>query len=464
MRLAPFAGEDTLVVPAPDDVTVGDLDSFAVLLTRNHRAMAGEAEVLELHAETVGAPATMKLKLVDLDAESRRVHERLLARRRTTSEAGQRLGRSPVPGNGPGTPPPPAFVAEPDATLLGQFVARAERVSDAEAATVPPAGRVTNGMPAVGSGPTRKVSYPSPPPPPPPAAIAPPLSTALAPTESDMRAPALTPSLGFAPTAALALPSALDDDVLVETPPASVRWRSPPPLEPTGGVARLPEEPSSLRRWAVKLGPWAGGLAAGFLLGLWVRGAPPPVPAPAAKSAAPAAAPPPVAAAAAAEIAAPPPPAPAPVDGTNCRLTVISEPAGASVTLGERTLGKTPLTDESVPCGKALLALRRPRYEPLVRALSLHGAEALRVRERLQRPEAHVRVVSHPAGAQLVVNGQPVGTTPHEATVPRFESVRLSVDRAGYARWTKRLYVNDASETVSARLKATHGGKRTRRH
>src|SRR6185436_8216215 len=78
---------------------------------------------------------------------------------------------------------------------------------------------------------------------------------------------------------------------------------------------------------------------------------------------APAPAPAPAAPAAAKPIAAAPTPKPAaaPPAGRLCHARVTSRPSGATVLIGARRLGSTPLDTGELPC-ETTLTLVRPRY------------------------------------------------------------------------------------------------------
>jgi hypothetical protein len=176
----------------------------------------------------------------------------------------------------------------------------------------------------------------------------------------------------------------------------------------------------------------------------------PPAPAPVAAAPVTAA---PVAAAPvpAAPVAAPPVAAPAPA-GRSCRARITSRPSGATVMIGDRRLGTTPLDSGEVPCQGTSFTLSRPRYSTATAALPA-GENPAALLVKLSRPPAELALSSSPANAQLRVNGAAAGKAPLTFPVSRYERVRIEATLPGHRKWEKSVYVTAAATKIEAVLK-----------
>ena len=127
-------------------------------------------------------------------------------------------------------------------------------------------------------------------------------------------------------------------------------------------------------------------------------------------------------------------------------LRVVSEPAGARVTINGEARGRTPLELGELAFG---------RYDVRVEQAGF-GAEARKVELLADSPAAELRVtlkpravpttgsaevVSTPTGAVVSVDGIPVGQTPIKELKLAAGKRRLEVALAGYETWTSTLDV-----------------------
>ncbi len=249
-----------------------------------------------------------------------------------------------------------------------------------------------------------------------------------------------------------------------------------------------------------RVAPWlvlAGSVALGVGVGFTVRsGAPPPVAARAVASAseppavlAPAAVPSAqIAAAAAAPTATPPPESasaeaarvaagetPEPTapevaqpdavtvrrgtgSATGCAASVITEPPGVQVTWGRKVIGESPVDGAKVPCGTAIVTLRRDRYETARQEVTVAEGSTASITRHLRRPPATLVVGSSPPHGEILVNGQPQGTAPKRITVSRYQTALIEVSLPGYAPWKKEVYVRQLEMRIGMQLHpAPHG-------
>lgn len=145
----------------------------------------------------------------------------------------------------------------------------------------------------------------------------------------------------------------------------------------------------------------------------------------------------------------------------NGRLLVRSSPAGARVILDSKDVGATPLTLRSLSIGRHALRVTQDGYLPEDRSVILTAAQPAQslivdLVPRTGAPAAGrsaattgteaqfaapLIIESLPAGAQVFMDGRPVGTTPLtlDAIPTGSHALRLELD--GYRRWTASVRV-----------------------
>jgi hypothetical protein len=146
------------------------------------------------------------------------------------------------------------------------------------------------------------------------------------------------------------------------------------------------------------------------------------------------------------------PPEAAPPAAGPCKASIDSHPAGATVALGGRVLGVTPLAAVEVPCQESALVLTRPRYNPGRATLAPTPGTQATVSVRLARPPASLLLTSTPANAVFKVNRASLGRSPQEAPVMRFESAHIEATLAGYRPWQQTVYLSTQKMTIHAVL------------
>ncbi|HVV49891.1 MAG TPA: PEGA domain-containing protein, partial [Polyangia bacterium] len=97
------------------------------------------------------------------------------------------------------------------------------------------------------------------------------------------------------------------------------------------------------------------------------------------------------------------------------------------------------------------------RYETVTRSLTADAGSPLTITERLHRPPATLVVDSSPAGAAISLNGHAVGKAPRRLPTLRYEHLTIRATLPGYAAWTKKVYLTEATTEVTAQL---GGGRR----
>ncbi|MEH6582719.1 MAG: PEGA domain-containing protein [Halioglobus sp.] len=123
------------------------------------------------------------------------------------------------------------------------------------------------------------------------------------------------------------------------------------------------------------------------------------------------------------------------------RITFNSQPAGASVFVDDELLGKTPLAEQAIEAGEHLLRIEASRYLPAEQALTVTGREVPQTIEMALAPAwAEVTITSTPAGATLLADGDPMGTTPLIAELLQGER-QLILQQTGFASWQQELII-----------------------
>jgi len=114
-------------------------------------------------------------------------------------------------------------------------------------------------------------------------------------------------------------------------------------------------------------------------------------------------------------------------------LTVESTPPGAKVLIDNVERGTTPATIAGIPVGDHTLHIELPHHEVARREFSL-ADEELKLEQAVLTPlPATVEVTSEPAGATILLDGQPLDkTTPATLTVKPNVHHRIALRKNGY--------------------------------
>jgi hypothetical protein len=171
-----------------------------------------------------------------------------------------------------------------------------------------------------------------------------------------------------------------------------------------------------------------------------------------------------------------------PVQG---RIEVRSTPSDARVMVNGRDVGRTPMTAENIAPGSHTLRIVREGYRPLERRVTVTSDRpSLSVSVQLtpERPAAKVAsattarsdrtparepapqpslnkttgalfIESRPAGASVLIDGKPSGTTPMLLEGLNAGDHVVHIDAQGYRRWTSAVrIVSGLRARVSASL------------
>jgi hypothetical protein len=142
------------------------------------------------------------------------------------------------------------------------------------------------------------------------------------------------------------------------------------------------------------------------------------------------------------KVAAPVVTAPAAV-ATKGDLTIVTTPAGATVTMdGKRLNGVTPLTEKDVPAGKHTLQVAANGYLSATRPVEITNGAATTATIPLVASQGKVKVSSVPPGAEIFVDGAAVNKkTPSEFTLGKGDHT-FAVRMQGYEEAGDLIHVN----------------------
>jgi uncharacterized protein (TIGR02266 family) len=142
-----------------------------------------------------------------------------------------------------------------------------------------------------------------------------------------------------------------------------------------------------------------------------------------------------------------PPALPEPPPPSEAALSLVSRPAGASVTVDGKNAGTTPL-NLKLPAGMHEIALTKDRYQRLVTSTNVPAELDL----ELKRPAAELRVDSTPPGADVKIAGSSRGKTPLVLKLSQYEKYDVVVQLAGARPYKKPIYLRAEKNAVKAIL------------
>ncbi|MDP9136137.1 MAG: PEGA domain-containing protein, partial [Actinomycetota bacterium] len=143
------------------------------------------------------------------------------------------------------------------------------------------------------------------------------------------------------------------------------------------------------------------------------------------------------------------------------RVTVSSEPPGATVWADDRELGVTPL-ETQLDAGRYTLAIVHPEFRRFESPLTVVAGQPLAVGPvELGMPDGRLVVQSRPSGADVSIGGRYRGRTPLTVGVPPGMPQDVLLTLAGYAPATQSVSVESRAERrLSVDLKAVLGDVR----
>jgi formylglycine-generating enzyme required for sulfatase activity len=118
----------------------------------------------------------------------------------------------------------------------------------------------------------------------------------------------------------------------------------------------------------------------------------------------------------------------------------IRTPVAATVSMGGKEIGKAP-GELRLPAGRHELLVTAPRYLPFKATVDIEGMERLQtLAPPLVAAWAPVRVLTEPAGAEVLVDGKAQGTTPAQLELDA-GTHRVELRHPGFRTWVSDLQI-----------------------
>ena len=124
-----------------------------------------------------------------------------------------------------------------------------------------------------------------------------------------------------------------------------------------------------------------------------------------------------------------------PADG---KLALRSNPSGASVTVGDTYMGRTPLQIPLHPDVEHIVRLSKPGYERIARKVKVPSAELRKLTINLTPRVGIILLVVEPEDAELLIDGEPKGAAPEKLRLISVEH-QLEFRKEGYKPFRTRL-------------------------
>lgn len=116
-------------------------------------------------------------------------------------------------------------------------------------------------------------------------------------------------------------------------------------------------------------------------------------------------------------------------------ISVMTTPEGANVTIGGRYRGQTPLEVALPPDASYEVLLSKAGYQPVERTIKVEAEADVALNAVLQPVLGVLRLMVTPAGAELLVNGESVGSPPERLELTA-STHRIDIIKEGYATFT----------------------------
>lgn len=134
-------------------------------------------------------------------------------------------------------------------------------------------------------------------------------------------------------------------------------------------------------------------------------------------------------------------------------LRVVSEPAGANVTVDGRYRGQTPVRISLAPGRRYTVGLSKAGYRAYSRNVVLEAAQGETLRVDLTARIGEVRFAVTPGDAEILVDGRPVGRGDMRLELPA-EPQAIEVRREGFEAWQGEVTPRPGfPQTVNIRLR-----------
>lgn len=143
-------------------------------------------------------------------------------------------------------------------------------------------------------------------------------------------------------------------------------------------------------------------------------------------------------------------------------LHVVTTPPGATVSLGDRDLGRTPLLADQTPAGDQQITVTLEGYKPVRQTVRVPRQKSAELTLNLQQDFRRIRILSDPIGARVLMDDQEVGATPLDLPAVQTGTHQVQLSLPGYAVERQPLSVKavEGDQPFRFRLRVVAGNLR----
>ncbi len=127
------------------------------------------------------------------------------------------------------------------------------------------------------------------------------------------------------------------------------------------------------------------------------------------------------------------------------RLTVHTDPAGADVSVNGQPAGKTPISEMKLDEGDHTLGFRLEGHRDQEQVVQVPAGEKISVAVTLARRGGALQLTSAPGGAAVLLDDEPLGSTPLEGLHLDEGEHLLRVEASMHVPWVRRVQVADGA-------------------
>jgi len=129
-------------------------------------------------------------------------------------------------------------------------------------------------------------------------------------------------------------------------------------------------------------------------------------------------------------------------------LRVTTAPAGATVLVDGKPVGRTPIDGAPVLAGEHTIELRLERYQPATRRVAVAEGASVKLAVTLSASPGKLDVTTTPAGAAVLLDGKSVGTTPLSVDAVTIGKHVVRIEKGGHDPVERQVEVGPGGAVV----------------
>ncbi len=131
------------------------------------------------------------------------------------------------------------------------------------------------------------------------------------------------------------------------------------------------------------------------------------------------------------------------------RVRIITKPAGASVYLNGGFVGSTPYENNKLPTGSYKILIKKTGYTDVHEKMDIKSNKLNQISMELSQVYK-LAVNSEPAGAEVLVDNKPVGTTPYNNSQIENGEHLITVSKPGFKSYSEKIQI--AKNATAAKI------------